>query len=180
MRSWTWTRRFGCVFAAALYVTCLLYQPADFAWAEEGAKPDALKPPEVNWDQVENIESAARRIGHVQRRQGAEAALRLIGDCYKTHSLSVAYSQGFEACIAQDYMQTRVLVQVYGRLSPDVIKKLGAPSADQLADSMGQRFANAFGKYKIPVSYAKSFKGLVDEHGWPVFLKIVFSGADAR
>lgn len=144
---------------------------------DEGRQSGA---PEVDWNQVENIQSAARRIAHVQRRQGADSALKLIGDCYKTHSLSQSYSQGFEGCIAQDYMQTRVLVQVYGRLPPEVIKKLNVPSAEDLAQSMGRRLVNGFAKYKISVAYAKTFKDMVDEHGWPVFMKIVFPNAEPK
>jgi hypothetical protein len=162
---------------AAILSSSVTWSSVAGAATMAGGEAGEPGPPNIDWNQIENIQSAARRIAHVQRRQGADAALKLIGDCYKTHSLSQAYSQGFEGCIAQDYMQTRVLVQVYGRLPPEVIKKLNVPSAEDLAQSMGRRLVNGFAKYKISVAYAKTFKDVVDEHGWPVFLKIVFPNA---
>ncbi len=60
-----------------------------------------------------NIKEAAERIGTIQRTRGAEAAIKHIDACYRTHGLASAYSAPFEACIAQDYMQTKLLTRVY-------------------------------------------------------------------
>ena len=103
--------------------------------------------------------------------------MKHIDACYRTHSLASAYSAPFEACIAQDYLETRLLVKVYARLAPEVTKKLGAPTADNLAQAMGRRVTSAFRQYGVPVAEAEKFKALVDQHGTSVFLKIVFPDA---
>ncbi|MGE0024857.1 MAG: hypothetical protein AB7S70_14630 [Hyphomicrobium sp.] len=129
------------------------------------------------WDQVQSIRGAAERLGRLHRARGAKAAYELIENCYKTHSLASAYGEGFEACIAQDYLETRTLVQVYSRMPPETLEKLGVPSPQSLAESMGQRVAAAFGQYNKTQAYADNVKKLVDQHGLPVFLAIVFPEA---
>jgi len=129
------------------------------------------------WDQVANIRGAAERIGRLHRARGAKAAYELIDNCYRTHSLASTYGEGFEACIAQDYLETRTLIQVYSRMPPETLQKLGVPSPQVLAESMGQRISMAFGQYKKSQDYADNVKKLVDEHGLPVFLGIVFPEA---
>ena len=141
------------------------------------AAPPNFEAPKPTWDQAENIRAAAEHLGKLQRTRGAKGAYDYIGECYKTHGLAETYAAAFEACIAQDVMQTQVLALIYSRMSPDQLKKLGSPSAQQLAESMGRRLVSAFTQYKIPVSYVKDFKGLVDKHGFPVFLAIVFPNA---
>ena len=42
---------------------------------------------------------------------------------------------------------------------------------------MGRRITAAFLQYKIPISYAEDLKVLVDTHGLPIFLAIVFPEA---
>jgi len=128
----------------------------------------------ASWDQVMNIRDAAERIGRLQRVKGASAAYTFIDACYRTHGLSEKYSAGFEGCIAQDYIQTKMLAQVYTRVEPGVLKKMGAPTAEALAQAMGRRISTAFAQYKVPVAYVEQFKKLVDEHGMPAFVKIVF------
>jgi len=143
--------------------------------AATGAMATAGKP---DWDQVENIKDAATRLAQMQRTQGATRAFAFIEACYKTHSLSSNYTKAFEACIAQDYLETQVLALIYSRMPPETLKKLGAPSPEVLANTMGQRIAAAFATYDMPVERVRAFKKLVDEHGFPVFFKALFPGVD--
>ena len=101
------------------------------------------------WDQVDNIKEAATRLAQMQRTQGATKAFTFIDACYRTHSLSSEYTKAFEACIAQDYLETQVLALIYSRMSPDALKRAGAPTPQMLAESMSRRVGAAFGKYKI-------------------------------
>jgi hypothetical protein len=155
--------------------------------ATVGALPaaggDAPPPPPsaaITWDRPANIRSAAERIGQIQRRQGADAAIKFIDACYRTHGLASSYSEAFEACIAQDYLQTKLLTRIYGKLPPQSLKKLGAPTADALAQAMGKRIVAAFSQYKVTAAEAEVFKSEVDKHGLPVFLKTVFPNAGAE
>ena len=85
------------------------------------------------WDQVENIKEAAKRLAQMQRTQGATKAFEFIEACYRTHSLSTNYTKAFEACIAQDYLETQILALIYSRMSPDALKRMGAPTPEMLA-----------------------------------------------
>jgi hypothetical protein len=131
----------------------------------------------ATWDQASSIRGAAERIGRVHRARGAKAAYELVENCYKTHSLASTYGEGFESCIAQDYLETRTLIQVYSRMSPEMLKQSGVPSPQQLADGMGHRISTAFTHYKKSQAYADEVKRLVDLHGLPVFLALVFPEA---
>jgi hypothetical protein len=144
--------------------------------------PSSTPPPEAlaltpSWDQIANIKDAAERLGKLHRAGGVKAAYDFIDACYRTHSLAENYGQAFESCIAQDYLETKVLAEVYARMPPEALKKLGAPSPAALADSMGRRVVAAFSQYKMPAAYGEDLKRLVDLHGLPVFLKIVFPEA---
>ncbi|MBX9924916.1 MAG: hypothetical protein K2Y05_01035 [Hyphomicrobiaceae bacterium] len=132
--------------------------------------------PEIAWDRVANVKAAAQNIGDIQKRAGADAAYKFIGACYKTHGLASAFSKAFEGCIAQDYVQSRALALVYGRLSPEQLNQIGAPSADQLIVALQRRLGAAFGQYKIPAADGEAFLKLVDTHGMPVFMSTVFPG----
>ncbi len=133
-------------------------------------------PSAIDWDQIENVKSAALRIGRVQRARGAEVAMTLISNCYKTHTLFENYSRGFESCLIQDHLETRVLVEVYSRLKPDALARMGAPSKESLMRSNITRFSATLAKYKFPAQYALRIRKLADKHGWPVFIKMVFPG----
>jgi hypothetical protein len=157
------------------------------SWAEADTKSpppsvagSAAEAPAVSWDQPANIKAAAEHLGQLQKTRGAKSAYDFISACYKTQGLAETYSANFEACIAQDYMQTQVLAQIYSRMTPEQLRNLRAPSAPQLAEAMGQRVVAAFSQYKIPASYGDTFKKLVDQHGFPVFLALVFPKAQAR
>jgi hypothetical protein len=133
---------------------------------------------EPDWDQVANIKDAATRLAQMQRTRGATRAFAFIDACYKTHSLSSNYTKAFEACIAQDYLETQILALIYSRMPPETLKTMGAPSPEILADTMGKRIAAAFATYDVPVKRVEAFKKLVDEHGFPVFFKALFPGVD--
>ena len=127
-----------------------------------------------DWDQAANVKEAAERLAVIQKRQGATAAFKFIDACYRTHSLSSEYTRAFEACIAQDYLETRVLALIYSRMSPETLKARGMPTPQMLADTMGRRIVSAFKNYDVPVQDVRAFKKLVDEHGFPVFFKALF------
>jgi hypothetical protein len=160
-------RRRGHALRTLLALPFLLAAATAWASAEE---PD--------WDQVANIKDAATRLAQMQRTKGASRAFAFIDACYRTHSLSSKYTKAFEACIAQDYLETQILAMIYSRLPPETLKKLGAPSPQLLAKTMGQRIASAFATYDVPVERVKAFKTLVDKHGFPVFFKALFPGVD--
>jgi hypothetical protein len=173
--------RLGQTSHAAAAVVAGAFAAGTSAWAAGGttetppADPNASE--SATWDQVASIRGAAERIGRLHRARGAKAAYELVENCYKTHSLAPTYGEGFEACIAQDYLETRTLIQVYSRMPPDALEKLGVPSPHMLAQSMGQRVSMAFGQYKKSQAYADNVRKIVDEHGLPVFLSIVFPEA---
>jgi hypothetical protein len=129
------------------------------------------------WDQVENIKEAATRLAQMQRAQGATKAFVFIDACYRTHSLSSAYTKAFEACIAQDYLETQILALIYSRMSPDALKRTGAPSPEMLASTMNRRVSGAFAQYKIGKEQIAQFKRNVDEHGFPLFFQSLFPDA---
>jgi hypothetical protein len=165
--------------AAAVVAGAFAVTGASVIWAA-GGTPEAnpsLESETATWDQIASIRGAAERIGRVHRARGAKAAYELVENCYKTHSLASTYGEGFEACIAQDYLETRTLIQVYSRMPPEALEKLGVPSPQMLAESMGQRVSMAFGQYKKSQAYADNVKKIADEHGLPVFLSIVFPEA---
>jgi hypothetical protein len=137
-------------------------------------RAETAEPGKATWDQPANIRDAAERIAKIQRAKGAQAAIQHIDACYRTHSLASAYSAPFEGCIAQDYLQTKMLTQIYARLPADQLQKLKAPTPDAMAQAMGRRVVAAFSQYNVSVASADEFKVLVDKHGLPVFLKIVF------
>ena len=129
------------------------------------------------WDQVENIKEAATRLAQMQRTQGATKAFTFIDACYRTHSLSSDYTKAFEACIAQDYLETQILALIYSRMSPEALKRTGAPSPQMLAESMSRRVGAAFGQYKITPEQVATFKKNIDEHGFPLFFQALFPDA---
>jgi hypothetical protein len=154
-----WFRRIApAVLAAGLMLGC--------GAARATEQPD--------WDQVANIKDAALRLAEMQRTRGATRAFAFIDACYKTHGLSSAYTKAFEACIAQDYLETQILALIYSRLSPETLKTMGAPTPEMLAQSLGKRVTAAFATYDVPPVRVAAFKKLVDEHGFPVFFQALF------
>jgi len=133
--------------------------------------------PTYDWDRVANVKAAAEQIGQIQASQGADKAFVFITNCYKTHGLGSSYSKYFEGCIAQDLMLMEALAAIYSRVDPAVLRRSGSPSVDQLQAALNQRIGGAYATYKIPPTEAQALKKIVDTHGMPVFLKIVFPKA---
>ena len=129
---------------------------------------------EVAWDRIANVESAATQIGQIQSQAGIEQAFKFISACYKTHGLASAYSKAFEGCIAQDYIVSRALVQIYERVPPDALAKMNAPTPQQIDQSFQNRAAAAFAQYHRPPEDALALRGIVEARGIPVFFKLVF------
>ena len=132
---------------------------------------------EPDWDQAANIKDAATRLAQIQRTQGATKAFQFIDACYRTHRLSSTYTKAFEACIAQDYLETQVLTLIYGRLSPDTLKRMGAPTPQVLTSTMLQRVGASFAQYSVSKERIAEFKKNIDEHGFPLFFKTLFPDA---
>jgi hypothetical protein len=132
------------------------------------------------WDRVANIKDAAERLALLHRREGSPGVLKFLDACYRTHTLASEFTPGIEACLAQDYMHSQVLVQIYARMPEADRRRLGAPSPELIAKGMGERFVAVFSQYKVPVKEAEDFKKLVDKNGMPLFLKAVFPKASAR
>ncbi len=143
----------------------------------QDAPPAGVAPAAPKWDRAANIRDAAQRIGNIQRTRGAEAAIKFIDACYRTHGLASTYTAAFEGCIAKDYLESNLLVRIYSRLPPEQLKRIGAPTAQAIAQAMGRRVVAAFSQYKIGTVEAEAFKADVDKHGLPVFLKTVFPGS---
>jgi hypothetical protein len=132
---------------------------------------------EPDWDQVENIKDAATRLAQIQRTQGASKAFQFIDACYRTHRLSSTYTKAFEACIAQDYLETQILTLIYGRLSPETLQRMGAPTPQVLTSTMLQRVGSSFAQYNVSKERVAEFKKNIDEHGFPLFFKTLFPDA---
>ncbi len=126
------------------------------------------------WDHVANIKDAAKRLGELHQREGSAGVLKFLDACYRTQMLASEYSAGLESCLAQDYMHSQVLAQIYARIPQEERVKMGTPAPEDIARGMGQRFVAAFSQYKISTKEADSFKKMVDKNGMPIFLKAVF------
>lgn len=161
----------ACVLLLALGVaSAIALGTPRLAAAEEPAQ-------QPTWDQVANIKEAALHLAQLQKTQGATKVYAFIDACYRTHSLSSQYTKPFEACIAQDYMETQILSIIYSRTPPEALKKLGAPSPKALVQTMMRRVGAAFAQYKIPKESILAFQRNLDEHGFPLFFKTVFPDA---
>lgn len=143
------------------------------------ARAEAAKTGLANWDRAANIKGAAERLGALHRREGTQGVIRFLDACYRTHLLASEYSQALEACLAADYMHSRILAEIYARLPPEERLKNKAPSPEFITSTMAARFGKAYEQYKVPASEAEVFKKLVDTHGIPVFVKAVFPKAQA-
>jgi hypothetical protein len=138
------------------------------------AQAEAAKTELATWDRAANIKQAAERLGVLHRREGTQGVIKFIDACYRTHMLAEAYGQGLEACLAADYMHTRVLAEIYARVPLEERIKNKAPSPELITSTMAVRFGKAYEQYKVPASEADVFKKLVDTHGFPVFVKAIF------
>ncbi len=136
---------------------------------EQGAAPE--------WNQIENIKEAAVHIGKLHRSRGAQKAIKFIDACYRTHRLASKYSRAYEACIAQDFILAHSLAALYETMSADARVRRRVPDAARIKKVMGERVAAAFRHYEIAPASAVSFRELVEVHGVPVYLAIVYPNA---
>ena len=126
------------------------------------------------WDHAANIKDAAKRLAELHRREGSQGVLKFLDACYRTQTLASNYSAGLESCMAQDYMHSQVLAQIYARIPQADRVRMGTPAPEDIARGMGQRFVATFKQYNISVKEAESFKKMVDKNGMPIFLKAIF------
>lgn len=131
------------------------------------------------WNHVANIKDAAKRLGELHRREGSAGVLKFLDACYRTQMLASEYTAGLESCMAQDYMHSQVLAQIYARIPQADRVRMGTPAPEDIARSMGARFVAAFRQYKISTKQAEAFKKMVDKDGMPIFLKTVFPPKNA-
>lgn len=127
-----------------------------------------------NWDHTANIKDAAQRLVKLHRREGSAGVLKFLDACYRTHLLASDFTKGLEACMAQDYMHTKVLATIYAKLPDAQRERLHVPSPVAIADGMNKRFVSSFMQYKVTVTDADDFKLQVDKVGFPLFVKGVF------
>lgn len=128
----------------------------------------------IAWDRTANIKDAATRLGQLHRRGGSQAVLKFLDACYRTHMLASDFNQGLESCMAQDFMHTQVLAQIYARVSENDMKAKNIPTPKLIADGMGQRFQAVFTQYKISKDDALAFQKRVADDGLPIFVAAVF------
>lgn len=128
----------------------------------------------IDWDRAANIKDAAKRLALLHRRQGSNGVLKFLDACYRTHMLASEFNAGLESCLAQDYMHSNVLAQIYARVPPDVRQKQKNPSPNEIAKGLGERFVAAFAQYKMTAKDVTALKALVDKFGMPIFVKAAF------
>jgi hypothetical protein len=127
-----------------------------------------------NWNHVANIKDAAKRLGELHQREGSAGVIKFLDACYRTQMLASEYSAGLESCLAQDYMHSQVLAQIYARIPQEQRVKTGTPAPEDIARGVTARFVAAFKQYNISAKEADAFKKMLDKDGMPIFLKAVF------
>jgi hypothetical protein len=148
---------------------------AAFAMAFADA-PSTLAAQET-WDHVANIKDSAKRLGELHQREGSAGVLKFLDACYRTQMLASEYTAGLESCLAQDYMHSQVLAQIYSRIPQEQRVKMGTPAPEDIARGVAARFVAAFSQYKLSAKQADALKTMVDKDGMPIFLKSVFPPA---
>jgi len=174
VRLFTRLTRFALTAAGAIGLAVVQAAAEDAPQA--GAAP-AVKPA---WDQIENVKEAAAHIAKLHRAQGAQKAVGFIDACYRTHSLASSYSRPYEACIAGDYILAQSLAAVYSQLPAEELMRRGAPQAAEITKSMGERVAAAFQHYNISPADAHAVRLLIEKHGMPVYVGIVFPKSEGQ
>lgn len=140
----------------------------------------AAASPRIDWDRSANVKEAAERLVALQKQGGALGAYKFIVACYKTHSLAERYSKPLEACIAQDYMLTQIMVMVYERLPAETRKTMHAVEPGDLARAFSARVSGVLTQYKMTEQDGLTLRKLVDKDGMPVFLAKTFPDAKSR
>lgn len=137
----------------------------------------AAAAPRTDWDRAANIKEAAERLVGLQRQGGALGAYKFITACYKTHMLAEQYSKPLEACIAQDYMLTQIMVRIYERLPAEARKSMHAVEPADLARAFSARVSGVLTQYQMTEQDGLTLRKLVDKDGMPVFLAKTFPDA---
>lgn len=143
------------------------------AWAVHVALAVTPAWANVAWDRAANVRQAAERLAVLQRRQGADAVVKFLDACYRTHTLAAAFTQGLEACMAQDVMFSKVLVQVYGRIPAEELAKLKLPEPATIGRAMSGRLASVAQQYKLDRKAMGELAASIDAHGLPLYVKAV-------
>lgn len=123
----------------------------------------------TNWDRPATIKLAAERLVVIHRKEGSVGVLKFLDACYKTHILSIAYNAGVEACLAQDYMHSKILAMIYARLPSGRSKPADLPSPEQITKGLGERYATVFNQYGMGQKEALALQALVEKHGIDIF-----------
>lgn len=145
------------------------------ALATEGAAADGAFSP--TWERSKSIKEASQRIAVMHRAKGPRAVYQFIDACYRTHGLASKYGEALESCFVQDYLETKMLVQIYSQMAPETRSQIGLASPEDLVGAMNGRMAAALKTYELPHEHAEELMRLVDAEGLPVFLAIVFPEA---
>ena len=125
----------------------------------------------VSWDRVANIGDAADRLVEMHRARGSQGVVKFLDACYKTHTLPSEFKAGLEACIAQDVMYARVLVEIYGRLPEEARVRFNAPDAAGIERALGHRVALVMKQYAISDAEAQALVRTIETHGLPIFVR---------
>ena len=98
-----------------------------------------------------------------------------MGAAADSHALAYASRHGaYATANGSAWASDGATEAIYSRVAPDQLRKTGAPSVEQLQRSLNQRIAGAYGTYNMAPTEVQGLKKIVDTHGMPVFLKIVF------
>ncbi len=155
------TRVVRCLIAATILVPALLV-----------ARPvPATKP---TGDRNASVKEAAENLAQLHLRQGSQGVVKFLDSCYPIHTTADRFTQGLEACLAQDYNHTQALAINYVRLPEAERTKKGIPSAAIITCMVAERMATVFQRFKIAPPEADAFRKSIDLHWFPVFLKAVF------
>jgi hypothetical protein len=128
------------------------------------------------WDQAANVKGAAERLAVMQTRQGADAVVKFLDACYRTHTLASQFSQALEACMAQDVMFSKVLAEVYTRIPAAELTKRGLPEPARIGRAMSGRVASVAAQYKLGKPDLDALGAAIEAHGMPIYFKAVFPG----
>lgn len=123
----------------------------------------------TTWDRKATITAAAERLVVLHRKEGSVGVLKFLDACYKTHILSIAYNAGVEACLAQDYMHSKILAMIYARVPAERNRSASVPSPELITKGLGQRYAAVFNQYGMGQKEALALQALVEKYGIDIF-----------
>jgi hypothetical protein len=130
------------------------------------------------WDRAANIGEAANRLVELHRAKGSQGVLKFLDACYKTHTLASEFKAPLEACMAQDYMHARVLVEIYGRLPEEARVRFNAPDAAGIELALNRRFALVMKQYAMSEADTQELMKSIETVGVPIFVKGVMPSSE--